>query len=377
MIKPRTFTLFWGVLYLLLTACGQLWPTPPPLPELPTQMPVAVVPVMPTATPFPLPTLRPSPTPGRLGLPTTPIPLPTSPVPLATATSWPTPDPYAGLTIADLQQRQYGQGELVVEQVLAETADFTRYLIHYPSDDLTIYGFMNVPTNQPGPLPVVVMVHGFVNPAEYETLDYTTGQADFLARAGFLVLHPNLRNYPPSDMGANDLRVGFAVDVLNLLALVQQQGGQPGALALADPGWVTLWGHSMGGGVALRVLVVARSVRAAVLYGAMSADEYANYQKIFEWTDGRTGQEELAIPAADMALIAPLDYLGEVSAAITIHHGTADTQVPLQWSADLCDRLRRLGKDVICYTYAGQPHYFVGDGDALFRQRVLDFLSPK
>ena len=68
-------------------------------------------------------------------------------------TPTPTPDPYAGVTIADLAARSYGDGEFRIEQVLAATDAFTRTLVSYDSDGLTVYGFMNVPFGL-GPFPV-------------------------------------------------------------------------------------------------------------------------------------------------------------------------------------------------------------------------------
>jgi dipeptidyl aminopeptidase/acylaminoacyl peptidase len=204
---------------------------------------------------------------------------------------------------------------------------------------------------------------------------YTERYATALAEAGYFVIHPNFRNYPPSDSGDNEFRAGYAIDVLNLIALIRGHGGAPGPLAAADPGDISLWGHSMGGGVALRVLVVDEAIRAAALYGSMSGDEYLNYERIFEWTDGRLGQTILDIPPDDMERIAPIHHLDQITAAVSVHHGAADNQVPAAWSDDLCRRLRQAGKTVECFTYPGAPHYFGGTTDALFQQRVLDFFE--
>jgi len=257
---------------------------------------------------------------------------------------------------------------------MAVTNLFTRYLIDYPSDGLTIYGFMNVPLGV-GPFPVVLLLHGYVNPANYNTLTYTTTHVDALAQAGYLVIHPNYRNYPPSDNGPNEFRAGYAIDILNLVALVQQHGGRPGPFQTARADDISLWGHSMGGGIALRVIVINPDIRATVLYGSMSGDEYENYQYIFDWTDGRSGLEELSVPQSDMFRIAPINYLERIKGRVSIHHGTADSQVPPIWSTELCQALQAAGKEVECFGYPGQPHYFVGEGDRLFRQRVLDFLA--
>jgi dipeptidyl aminopeptidase/acylaminoacyl peptidase len=261
------------------------------------------------------------------------------------------------------------------EKVLAVTDAFTRTLISYPSDGLTIYGFMNTPHGGNGPFPVVIASHGYIEPSQYTTLDYTTRYADALARAGFLVLHPNLRGYAPSDDGPNRFRVGMAADVLNLAALVREQGGAPGPLALADPDAIGVWGHSMGGGVSLRAISVSPDIDAAVLYGAMSGDERANYERIRLWSGGTRGLDELDTPDADLRRVSPIYYLDRIAAAVSIHHGSNDGTVPPEWSADLCDRLQALNKTVECFVYEGQPHTFGGDGDRLFMQRVAEFFE--
>lgn len=288
----------------------------------------------------------------------------------------PTPDRYAGLTIDDLSTRSYGEGELRVEQVLATGAAFTRTLISYESDGIKIYGFMNVPLGD-GPFPVVIINHGYVDPAIYRTLTYTTRYADALANAGFIAIHPNFRGYPPSQEGPNEFRTGFAIDVLNLVALVRKLGGQPGPLEKANPAAIGLWGHSMGGGVTLRALTVDAEIRAAVLYGAMSGDEQRNHDRILVFTNGLRGQwtEGEAPSAADLQRISPSYHLDRIAAAVSIHHGEFDQQVPLSWSVELCDQLQALGKTVECYVYAGAPHTFGGETDALFIRRTIDFFQ--
>ena len=60
-----------------------------------------------------------------------------------------------------------------------------------------IHGFVNIPRGE-GPFPVVIALHGYIPADEYTTLDYSTRYADSIARKGYIVLHPNLRNFPPS-----------------------------------------------------------------------------------------------------------------------------------------------------------------------------------
>lgn len=287
----------------------------------------------------------------------------------------PTPDLYSGLTIEDLRRRNYVDGQLTVVEMMAENSRFIRYLVRYPSDGLDIYGFMNVPTGD-GPFPVVIALHGYIDPDLYTTLDYTTGYADELARSGFLVLHPNLRGYPPSDDGFNLFRVGMAIDVLNLIAIVKDQAGEPGPLEKADEEHVGLWGHSMGGGIATRVMTVSPNVDAVLLYGAMSGDEQKNFERIFSvFSEGKRGLEELEAPPDVFLQISPINFLEGVQSAVSIHHGMLDSEVPAEWSIDLCDRLTQSGKVVECFYYADQPHTFMGDGDRLFISRMVDFFN--
>ena len=303
-----------------------------------------------------------------------------SPTAAATATTIPTPiatppDPYEVYTIAHLSQRAYGDGgDLRIEETLAETADFTRSLISYPSDGLTLFGFMNVPKTA-GPHSVVLVLHGYWPPPEYDTIGYTAPYADALAEAGFIAIHPNYRNHPPSDTGENYFRIGYALDVLNLVAHVQRQAGMVGALQTADPEQIHLFGHSMGGGIALRVLVVGTGVESAVLYGAMSGDEQRNYERIRVWSNEEDGEFEQSLAPIVLSRISPIFHLERVTARISLHHGEEDTVVPPVWSADLCERLRNLGKTVECFTYAGQPHNFTGRANQLLIDRAITFFE--
>lgn len=287
----------------------------------------------------------------------------------------PTADPYDGLTITELTTRSYGRGQLDILDTLEANDDFTRYLITFPSDDLTIYGFMNVP-NEGYLFPVVILLHGYVDPEEYETLSYTTRYADYLARAGFFVIHPNLRGFPPSDSGEDHYRTGLAIDVLNLISIIRSQSQDPlGYLRRADTDNIHLWGHSMGGGVALRVITVNNEayIRAAVLYGSMSGDELLNYQQIKIWSEGRAGDFELSAPPSVLDQISPIGFLDRINAAVSIHHSLDDQVVPAAWSDILCQRLKALNHPVECHVYHGLPHTFRGSGDAVFMERTVDF----
>jgi dienelactone hydrolase len=133
---------------------------------------------------------------------------------------------------------------------------------------------MNVP-NGDAIYPVVISVHGYIDPNDYYILDTDFTIENHLAEEGYITIHPTLRNYPPSDSGDNLFRVGDSIDILNLIAIVRDQSGL-GILEKADPTRIGLGGRSMGGGIALRVLTVTRDIKAAYLYAPISGDESLN-----------------------------------------------------------------------------------------------------
>lgn len=310
-------------------------------------------------------------------LPSTPLATATQ-LPTLAATSLPTlsptPDPYDTSSIEYLRSRTYGGGAIEFVEVMGQNLYFTRYLIRYPSDGLNIYGFADIP-NDEAKHPVIIALHGYIDPAVYTTLDYTTHYADALASAGYLVLHPNLRGYAPSDRGENLFRVGMAIDVLNLIALVQSQSGGTDPLKNANPDAIGLWGHSMGGGITTRVLTVTEDVKAAVLYAAMSGDEQKNYEAIRQWSGDTRGLAEQNIPIEALDRISPMYYFQNITAAVSIHHGMADQLVPVDWSVKTCDQLTSLGKNVQCQYYKEMPHTFYGAGDEKFIQNTVDFFN--
>ena len=305
-----------------------------------------------------------------------------SPTPIQTATQTATalptlsstPDPYFAYTNDYLRSRAYGGGQIEFVEVMNQNLYFTRYLIRYPSDGLNIYGFANIP-NDAEKHPVIIALHGYIDPAAYNTLDYTTHYADALSSAGYIVFHPNLRGYLPSDNGDNLFRVGMATDVLNLIALIQAQSGGSDLLQNADPNLIGLWGHSMGGGITTRVLTVTDDVKAAVLYGSMSGDEQKNYEAIKQWSGSTRGLDELNIPIEALSRISSMYFFQNITAAVSIHHGMADQLVPLNWSEVTCEQLRTIGRNVECLYYEGMPHTFYGQGDEQFIQNAVRFFN--
>ncbi|HEX2994207.1 MAG TPA: alpha/beta fold hydrolase [Anaerolineales bacterium] len=344
---------------LVCTACqsdGSSTPSPasnvptyfPTVPGFTTQLPASR---LPKAVASPALTVVP-PTSTFTALPQ---PTPTSPI---------DPAAYEPYTIDALRNRTYGGGSLEVVETMEDNDLFTRYLIRYPSDDLTVYGFINVPKGD-GPFPVIVAIHGLVDPVTYQTLDYTTNALDILTRYGYIVIHPNLRGYPPSDDGDNLFRVGMAVDVLNLLAMVKSGSGPEELFAKAIPENIGLWAHSMGGNIALRVLTVSPDIKVAVLFASMSGDDQKNSELLSGSSlRGPTSQTELETPPEIVQRISPSSYYGYITAAVQLQHGRVDQTIPIAWAEETCAALKAAQVETECIYYPTEDH--------TFRSRVAD-----
>ncbi len=343
----------WVLELCLLTAClspaVEATSTP-----LPTRPPVTRTP-RPTVTPYPTPTRAPTWTPE--------------------STLSPTPEAwYLRYSVPSLRERPYGTGQLEIVEQVEENDSFSRYLIRYPSDNLTIYGYANLPRGA-GPFPVIIMLHGRAALDGYETLKENDEYARLYASHGFIVLHPNLRNYPPSDPGENYFLAGMAVDVLNLIALVKTESGQPGLLQAAAPAKIGLWAFSMGGALAWRVLVISPDIRAAFLYSPMSANDSQNAAFLAASGTDPEAEKVLTLPAYAFASLSPDNFYPAIQAAVDIHHGTADRAIPVDWSKKACEELTRLGKTVHCYYYENSDHVFSGNAGLKLEQRMLNFFT--
>ncbi|HJZ49894.1 MAG TPA: alpha/beta fold hydrolase [Roseiflexaceae bacterium] len=332
----------------------------------------ATAPIVPTAT-----------------TPPTPVPpaIPTN-IPTPSAPPTPTTDPwgeYAPYTIEALRNRSYGaEGRIEIVRVLEETAKFTRYLIAYRSDGLRITGMLNRPKGD-GPFPVVIFNHGYYPLDVYQTGNGSRVAADYLAARGFLTLAPDFRSHAGSDDAPNLFRAGHVIDTLNLIPLAQQ-------LPEAQPGKVGMWGHSNGGAITAKSIVISDRIAAAVIYAPASSNIVEDYQFRAERQRARAGQSpgrrtgvidrldrEFPVTpeqAPDLYdRLSPLPYLNYVSAAVQIHWGTADQTVPYKWPGDLLAGLRAAGKQVEYFEYAGQPHSFQGAANQLYLQRIAEFFA--
>ncbi|TFG73658.1 MAG: alpha/beta fold hydrolase [Anaerolineales bacterium] len=334
----------------------------------------------PTATSEPTlaPTLRITDTP----LPTnTPTPSPTpSPSPTPTLT----PTPLHPLTIQSLREGIYPGSDIIIEDILTPGVNYQRYYVSYLSEGLKIYALLTVPDGDKPARgwPVVVFNHGYIPPTEYRTTERYIAYVDGFARNGYIVLRSDYRGHASSEGIANGAygAPDYTVDVLNAVASIA-------AYPDADPDRIGLWGHSLGGSISLQIMVSTKDIKAAVLWAGM----VGSYPDILEWWQRRsparptpTLQPDGTVRGGIWGLmdaygtpeenpdfwssISATAFLADVSGPIQLHHGTADTSVPYEWSEQLYAALEDAGKVAEFYGYPGDNHNLsINFGSAMAR----------
>lgn len=268
--------------------------------------------------------------------------------------------------IERLREREYEPSQITIGSTIANNGSYSGHIFSYLSDGLKIYGRMNVP-NGDGAFPVVVLNHGYFNQSTFMSGDGTQTMADILARNGYLTLASDYRGFGKSEndsQGSRGHNPNYAIDVLNLLASVKNADK-------ADPDRIGMWGHSMGGEVALRVVEAADSVKALVLWAPTATRASDNRG----FAAGRHMQGINPTPDSSQDSAAPMNYLRYIQAPISLHQGLADTEVNPEGSKELNEALKREGKTVEYFEYPGQDHNFRNLGWDVISKRTVDFFD--
>jgi len=315
----------------------------------------------------------------------TPKPTVTS-SPTVTPTSTPTLHP---MSILSARERTYPGSAITIEETLEPGANYYRYIAWYASDGLKIYGLLTVPF---GVMPVtgwpaIVFNHGYIAPEAYKTTERYIGYVDLLARNGYIVYKIDYRGHDRSEGEAHGAYgdPGYTTDVLNAVSSLQ-------AFPLADAQRIGMWGHSMGGFLTLRAMVISPGIKAGVIWAGvvgsypeliccwrhpsprvptLSPDPDYRFSWRVDWVNLYGSPEQN--PDFWMALSAN-SYLYDLSGPIQLHHGTGDSEVPVEFSEDLDQQILAVGKPVEYYQYEGDNHN-IANYFNLAMQRTIEFFD--
>ncbi len=318
-----------------------------------------LAPTLNQASATPTPGNQPSPTPTA-----TPVPLMTPPT-LDLA-----PDEMHPLMVEYMRQQAYPGSDIVIEEVLAPGVNYNRYLASYRSEGYKILALLTVPQGvKPATgWPVIIFNHGYIPPEIYRTTERYIAYVDGFARNGYIVFRSDYRGHGFSEGEAGSSRgsPAYTIDVLNAVAAMK-------LYADADPERIGMWGHSMGGLLTLRSMVTTQDVKAGVIWAGVVAsypdlvaqnNSNPNPPAVDPTTASRRRWREEIIerwgtPAEApeiWAAISPNAYVSEISGPMQLHHGTADTDVPVEYSRSLNAQIASVQGTVEYYEYAGDDH---------------------
>ena len=302
-----------------------------------------------------------------------------SPVPSPTGTPFP-------LSIEALRARSYPGSDLVIEQELQSGSNYRRFIASYLSEGLKIYGLLTIPDGEKpaNGWPVIIFNHGYIPPNVYRTTERYVAYVDAIARSGYIVFKSDYRGHDKSQGMAQGAygHPDYVVDVLNALATLKH-------FPQADPNRIGMWGHSMGGYITLRAMVISKDIKAGVIWGGV----VASYPDLLnKWGRGPGAEPrptDAGVPwrSSIVEQFGPPDqnsqfwnsisanfYLADISGPLQLHHSTADVEVPLQFSETLFYEMLAAGKYVELYKYAGDNHNISNNFNTAM-QRSIEFFD--
>lgn len=286
------------------------------------------------------------------------------------------------MSIEALRQGGYPGSAITLEQTLAPGANYRRYIASYRSEGLKIYGLLTVPngTRPRAGWPAIVFVHGYIPPAQYRTIERYGAYVDGFARAGYIVFKIDLRGHGNSEgtPGGAYWSPDYTIDTLNAFHSLRQ-------FPQANPERIGMWGHSMGGYLALRAMVVEPRIRVGVIWAGV----VGTYEDLlYRWRrsppaqipPGALRRRELflaryGLPESNPGFwdsITAHNYLERVS-PIQIHHGIADAVVPVSFSQRLAQSLRDARRPYELHTYPGNDHNLSQSFSLAMRRSIAYF----
>jgi dipeptidyl aminopeptidase/acylaminoacyl peptidase len=287
------------------------------------------------------------------------------------------------ITIAAMRTRDYPGSNITIEETLPQGANYNRYIASYLSEGLKIFALLTIPNGQQPETgwPVIIFNHGFILPTQYRTTERYVNYVDRLAKTGYIVFRSDYRGHDRSEGTARGAYgyPDYVIDVINGLQSVK-------SFPAADPNRIGMWGHSMGGYITLRAMVIRNDIKAGVIWGGVVGsypDILTDWPQvtppIYELDPSWRSKfvDEFGSPEQNpdfWASISATTYLKDISGPLQLQHSLTDEVVPFDFSNKLYHELIISGKITELYVYRDDNHN-ISNNFNLAMDRTIEFFD--
>jgi dipeptidyl aminopeptidase/acylaminoacyl peptidase len=293
------------------------------------------------------------------------------------------------MEIEAMRRASYPGSEIVIERELERGSNYRRYYAWYRSEGLKIYGLLSVPLAKmpEGGYPAIVFNHGYIAPSVYRTTERYVAYFDWLAASGYVVYKIDYRGHDRSEGPATGAysTPGYTVDVLNAVASLQRH-------PQVNPNKIGMWGHSMGGYLTLRSMVISKQIKVGVIWGGV-VGSYPDM--LYRWRRSSSVASPTPVPGGGFSgggwrsgwidqygapedapefwsSISANSFLKDLSGPLQLHHGTADADVPVVFSEELAQDIQAAGGKVELFLYKNDNHNLSNSfGTAMTRTMIF------
>lgn len=296
------------------------------------------------------------------------------------------------LSIEYMRTQTYPGSDIVFEEALSSGSNYDRYIVSYRSEGFKIFALLTVPQGSMPKTgwPVIIFNHGYIPPEQYRTTERYIAYTDAFSRNGYIVLRSDYRGHGDSEGKPEGAYYSpaYTIDILNATSSIKKYKD-------ADPKRIGMWGHSMGGMITLRTMVMTSDIKAGVIWAGV----VASYEDLInnwhhpdlnprpfipserEQAARRPGRQSYIDKYGTFEQnptfwksISPISYVKDISGPIQLHHGTADGEVPLLFSQKLDEALKNTKKPVELFTYEGDDHN-LSNNLSIALQRSVEFFD--
>ena len=289
------------------------------------------------------------------------------------------------MNIEIMRVRTYPGSDIVLESELERGRNYRRYYASYISDNLKIYGLLTIPngTMPEGGWPAIVFNHGYIPPEVYRTTERYVAYVDQLASHGYIVFRIDYRGHDRSEGAATGAYgdPGYTADVLNAVSSLKR-------FPQVNPEKIGMWGHSMGGFLTLRAMVISKDIKAGVIWAGVVGsytDLLYNWRRSGSFTPSpssrgigwRTQWISLyGTPEQNPDFwnsISATSHLADLSGPLQLHHATGDEDVPYEFSIGLAEKVCAQGRIADLYIYEGDNHNISANFDTAMKLTIEFF----